>query len=92
MGRDAAGLSLATTADARLPVAERPTRYRKSCDIGPALTVFSRSLLGFPAGHHLFRQRRAVPEPTSIAFLETGGLAAGMLAAARQRRHTGAGS
>jgi hypothetical protein len=52
----------------------------------------SRSLLGFPAGHHLFRQRRAVPEPTSIAFLETGGLAAGMLAAARQRRHTGAGS
>ncbi len=33
----------------------------------------------------------AVPEPTSIAFLTTGGLAAGVVAAAR-RRCTGAGS
>ena len=32
-----------------------------------------------------------VPEPTSIAFLATGGLAAGVVAAARRRR-TGAGS
>jgi len=33
-----------------------------------------------------------VPEPTSIAFLATGGLAAGVVAAARLRRRTGAGS
>jgi len=34
----------------------------------------------------------AVPEPTSIAFLATGGLAVGAVAAARRRRCTGAGS
>jgi hypothetical protein len=31
-----------------------------------------------------------VPEPTSIAFLATGGLAAGVVAVARRRRRTGA--
>ena len=34
----------------------------------------------------------AVPEPTSIAFLATGGLAVGVVAVARRRRRTGAGS
>ena len=34
----------------------------------------------------------AVPEPTSIAFMATGGLAAGVVAVARRRRRTGAGS
>jgi hypothetical protein len=84
--------SIATTADARLPVAQRATRHHESCDTKAALTVFCRPLLPFPAGYHLFRQRRAVPEPTAIAFLATGGLAAGMVAAARRRRRTGAGS
>jgi len=34
----------------------------------------------------------AVPEPTSIAFMATGGLAAGVVAVARRRRRTGADS
>ncbi len=45
-------------------------------------------VVSYPGGLDLTIERIAVPEPTSIAFLATGGLAAGVVAVARRRRRT----
>jgi hypothetical protein len=57
------------------------------------LTVFSSSLQGFPQSFTFSGNAQPVPEPTSIAFLATGGLAVGVVAAVRRRRrmHRSAG-
>jgi hypothetical protein len=57
------------------------------------LTVFSSSLQGFPQSFTFSGNAQPVPEPTSIAFLATGGLAVGVVAVVRRRRrmHCSAG-
>jgi hypothetical protein len=56
------------------------------------LTVFSSSI-SLPQSFTFSGNAQPVPEPTSIAFLATGGLAAGVVAVARRRRrmHRSAG-
>jgi hypothetical protein len=49
------------------------------------LTVFSSSI-SLPQSFTFSGNAQPVPEPTSIAFMATGGLAAGVVAAVRQRR------
>jgi hypothetical protein len=57
------------------------------------LTVFSSSLQGFPQSFTFSGNAQPVPEPTSIAFLATGGRAVGVVAVVRRRRrmHCSAG-
>jgi hypothetical protein len=85
----------------RCGIATIAMRYRNNCDAvsqelrcggcGTTLTVFGGQRANLPQSF-TFSGVAAVPEPTSIAFLATGGLAVNAVAAARRRRRTGAGS